>query len=64
MDDQYDFLVEHYRQALASRGACCRPGKLGELCPSCLRFMRLRDVLMEPFRAAPAAWAKGKALAA
>jgi hypothetical protein len=62
LKDQFDFLVEHARRARLDRGNC--GSRFGELCPSCVRFMRLKDVLMKPFTVAPAEWAKKKGLAA
>jgi hypothetical protein len=64
LEEQFAFLLAHYEQALATHGSSCSNGKLGELCPSCLRFMELRDTLMEPFRVAPAEWKNRKAMAA
>ncbi len=47
MEEQFDFLMEHYRRSQLNPDICTeRHG----LCPLCVRYVSLMDVLMAPFK--------------
>ena len=48
MEEQFDFLMEHYRRSRRDPGICAVNGP-ARVCPNCVRYVRLMNVLTAPF---------------
>ena len=48
MQEQFDFLMEHNLRSLERPKMCARKGKL---CQNCLRYIALKELLLQPFAA-------------